>query len=39
MVVEGLLSRVYSIDPTSYSEILQPEYDLPAEGLPKYWVY
>ncbi|KAF8928910.1 hypothetical protein EDD21DRAFT_373170 [Dissophora ornata] len=36
MVVEDLLSSVYPIDPPHYTEILKPEYDLPAEELPVY---
>ena len=39
MLVEDILSSVYPVDPPSYSEILKPEYDLPAEELPKYSVY
>lgn len=39
MVVEDILSSVYPVDPPQYKEILKPEYDLPAEELPKYSAY
>jgi len=36
LVVEDLLGSVYPVDPPGYSEILKPEYDLPADELPAY---
>lgn len=39
MVVEDLLSSVYPVDPPQYSEILEPEFDLPHEELPRYSAY
>lgn len=39
MVVEDSLGSVDPADPPLYSKILKPEYNLPAEELPKYSVY
>ena len=39
MVVEDILSSVYPVNPPQYSEILKPEYDIPAEELPAYSAY